>query len=958
MPKRGELIPMEGSGASIPLLSDTIKMGRGERCDVAVDNGYVSRLHAELVWDSDRWVLIHRSGANVTLVNGEVVESRRTLEDGDQITLAPNVRFRLSFREVVATAELPIAGSALTVPGVGPPTTEPDLRPEPMTIVEKHPEIHLAIVGAGPGGIAAAVQAAHEGVPHTLIERSKSANTIELYQKGKLVMAEPERLPLQEGLRVGFEQGTREEVLAEWNSALERSSVNLRTGPQFELTQIAGKMGAFQLTLKDGQILEATHVILSIGVQGTLRTFGVSGDDLPHVSYQLDDPAAYEGKQIVVVGSGDAGIENALALADHDNDVSIVNRRREFARAKPRNRSLIESAIKNGEIGYYPNSTVLRLEERAVWLTTEDGEQRLEADLVIGRLGAIAPRRFLEDMGIEFSSSEQDALPEVSGTYESNVPGIHVIGALAGYPLIKNCMNQGYEVVEAIRGATVVPADEPVLANHLKGLKGSVSDILDQIRNLIPLFSGLTTIQLREFLFDSEIKYLEPETIVFSRNDFTNTFFAIVRGSVELLGPASPADEDSNLTVIERESAAAKGRRSTLNTGDFFGVPGLVSGRRRASTVTTKSHCILIEVSRLAMNRLLRSSDSVRTEIDRTLINSALAAIVPNVQPEKLAELASSVELVTFNAGAPLFREGDKPDGLYFIRRGSVSLTKQKNGRDTVVQYVQAGNYLGEMALLAPTENRGNGAKATVKVDAMLLPTEAVIPFFEANPLLRGEFEYQAALLAAAAAAQTDDIERGTVMWLMDNTGAHEATDLLLIDESLCIRCDNCEKACAWTHEGISRLKRESGPTYETSRNTQLHIPTACQHCENPKCMDDCPPDALRRDSNGEVYIKDNCIGCGNCASACPYGVIQMAAVDELDTPSMLSRILFGAKPRIVKNPDAQPAAKHAVKCELCRALPEPKSGRPKAACVASCPTGAIVRVNPRDLVNEIVEQE
>ena len=63
----------------------------------------------------------------------------------------------------------------------------------------------------------------------------------------------------------------------------------------------------------------------------------------------------------------------------------------------------------------------------------------------------------------------------------------------------------------------------------------------------------------------------------------------------------------------------------------------------------------------------------------------------------------------------------------------------------------------------------------------------------------------------------------------------YKAGDILVIDESLCVRCDNCEKACAETHHGVSRLNREAGPTFE-----MLHVPTSCRHCENPKCMTDC----------------------------------------------------------------------------------------------------------------------
>ena len=99
-------------------------------------------------------------------------------------------------------------------------------------------------------------------------------------------------------------------------------------------------------------------------------------------------------------------------------------------------------------------------------------------------------------------------MPEVSESYESNVPGIHIVGALAGYPLIKNCMNQGYEVIEHILGSVVTPADEPVLRERFAGLEGSVSEILERIRSTIRVFAGLTSVQLREFLFDSEIRML------------------------------------------------------------------------------------------------------------------------------------------------------------------------------------------------------------------------------------------------------------------------------------------------------------------------------------------------------------------------------------------------------------------------------------------------------------------
>jgi len=168
---------------------------------------------------------------------------------------------------------------------------------------------------------------------------------------------------------------------------------------------------------------------------------------------------------------------------------------------------------------------------------------------------------------------------------------------------------------------------------------------------------------------------------------------------------------------------------------------------------------------------------------------------------------------------------------------------------------------------------------------------------------------------------------------------------VLLIDESLCVRCDNCEKACAETHHGISRLNREAGPTYNT-----LHVPTSCRHCEDPHCMTDCPPDAIHRAPNGEVFINDQCIGCGNCERNCPYGVIQLAAMPT-KKPGLLSWLLFGAGPGPGedKSPDGlahRVGSRHAVKCDLCKDI----DGGP--ACVRACPTGAAIRVEPAAFID------
>jgi Fe-S-cluster-containing hydrogenase component 2 len=108
--------------------------------------------------------------------------------------------------------------------------------------------------------------------------------------------------------------------------------------------------------------------------------------------------------------------------------------------------------------------------------------------------------------------------------------------------------------------------------------------------------------------------------------------------------------------------------------------------------------------------------------------------------------------------------------------------------------------------------------------------------------------------------------------------------------------------------------------------------------------MKDCPPDAIHRAENGEVYIENTCIGCGNCERNCPYGVIQMAPLDpNRQRPRLWQWLLWaeGDEPGVETKAYDKSMVKKAVKCDMCKDLPG------GAACVRACPTGAALRVSP-----------
>ncbi len=275
--------------------------------------------------------------------------------------------------------------------------------------------LELIIVGAGPAGLSAAARAQKLGLKYLLLESSPApANTIQRYQKGKHVMAEPAIVPLRSDL--GFAAGTREAILSSWQSGLDELDVNIRYNA--EVTAISGAKPAFELQLADGEALQSEAVVLSIGLQGNPRKMGVEGENDTSVQYTLDDPDEYSKETIVVVGAGDAAIENAVALA-RKNAVVIVNRRDEFARAKEGNLTLVTRAIEDGSISCFFNTAIASVEAKtAINLNTETGETRVECDRIIARIGAIPPRRFVESTGIGFPSDDPTTLPEkIEHTY-------------------------------------------------------------------------------------------------------------------------------------------------------------------------------------------------------------------------------------------------------------------------------------------------------------------------------------------------------------------------------------------------------------------------------------------------------------------------------------------------------------------------------------------------------------
>ena len=820
----------------------------------------------------------------------------------------------------------------------------------------------VAIVGAGPSGLSAAVRAAHYGdrCSYILLEASdRVANTVRKYQKGKHVMANPPLIPLREGLP--FEAGRREEILKGWETTSARSSLNVRYNAK--LVGVTREHGFFSLIFEKGDRVSAENVVLAIGVQGSPKGLGErgkfldgEGEDKGIVQYQLDDPDAYDGETIVICCGGDVGVENALALAENeDNRVIILNGYPDFdPKMQEANRELVDEAIEHEKIVYESKVKIDSFERiptlgKCITINIrEPTKKKIGCDRVIIRNGAFPPSQLLDEIATSTGNS-----PE--GTNGGNVYRIGSCTGEGNKSLIKSCINDGYDVIERIVNPNqrLTPVDEDFIkkkdgANLREFLErhglSTVEAGLELIRANVPLFAELEVPELRALISESKVRYLNRGGVVFRQGEYTDTFFSILEGELEFAS-----------------APGATNRNVRLGKGDYFGEIGLLSGRPRSGTVKALGKCVVLETGRRKMRDLLNRNPRIEEALNSAWLRRTLRSMFgPWVSPPDIERLQTTAALQSFDTGWTLFEEGEAPKGVFLIRDGSVVVSRNyPDGRQAILSYIAAGNVVGEGALVNSTMH-STTARAAIRSTIFFVAAEEFETLLARNLDLRTHLDANLRALLINQPAREAVGERAKVFNSLLGQGIGESTDVLLIDESLCIRCDNCEKACADTHDGISRLDREAGPTY-----ANLHVPTSCRHCEHPHCMKDCPPDAIRRRSTGEVEILDTCIGCGNCERNCPYDVIQMGKVQNalekrmprwLSRPSLYAWMLSGfatepgceqQKPNDLRTGKvADDVRKVAVKCDLCKE----QVGGP--ACVRACPTGAAIRVSPEELLD------
>lgn len=228
-----------------------------------------------------------------------------------------------------------------------------------LTDADSDDVLDLVVVGAGPGGLACALEARRLGLRFVVLERERDlGGTVARYPRRKLVATQPIDLPLFG--RLAARSYAKEELIALWKQLATEHDLPIVCGETFEGVDAAAD-GTHAVRTATG-VLHTRSVCLAIGRRGVPTRLGVEGEDLPKVAYSLLDADGYTGRRILVVGGGDSAVEAALGLAARGvNEVTLSYRRSAFFRLKPSNERRITSAIEDGRVRVVFDSRVTHI---------------------------------------------------------------------------------------------------------------------------------------------------------------------------------------------------------------------------------------------------------------------------------------------------------------------------------------------------------------------------------------------------------------------------------------------------------------------------------------------------------------------------------------------------------------------------------------------------------------------
>ena len=471
----------------------------------------------------------------------------------------------------------------------------------------------------------------------------------------------------------------------------------------------------------------------------------------------------------------------------------------------------------------------------------------------------------------------------------------------------------------------------------------------------LPVFKGVSGTFLELNKSSLVKRRIAAGEVICREGEFGSTAFYILEGSVDVfIGTpiAHVKQEDASAGWLSRirsrladrqehTRTEESGRRfipidapvdlpydkplAELGAGELFGEMTCMSFHPRSATVRAKTEVVVLEMLRNVLD-ILQKNKTFRAELDRKYRQRALETHLRSVpvfssMPADFVDyLRDRVELSRYSPGEVIVRQGEAADAFYLVRLGFVKVSERHPGGEVVLTYLGRGSYFGEMGLL------GGGVRTATctaldHVDVVKIAGEDFQLMVSRFPDIRAGLEKVARERAEQNRQRLASTEHVPIDAFL-NQGLMEAQSLLLLDLEKCTRCDQCVRACADAHDGVTRLVREG------LRFDKYLVATSCRSCRDPLCMVGCPVGSIRRRNSMEIIIEDWCIGCGLCVRNCPYGNLNLHPFEiKVPDPEKPNRMIATTR-------------KKATGCDLCMEHAEP-------SCVYACPHDAAHRVEP-----------
>src|SRR5579864_7288586 len=291
----------------------------------------------------------------------------------------------------------------------------------------------IIVIGAGPTGLARAIEAQKIGLKVIVLDKGCLVNSLFHYPANMVFFTTPELLEIGDiPFTTALQKPTREEALEYYRKVAEHYNVDLR---QYEWVKtVLGEDGDFTITATDRagrpHDYRAKKVIVSTGYYDLANKLRIPGEDLPKVSHYYGEPHPYFETDVLVIGGKNSAAIASLDLWRHGARVTLVHREAQLHHhVKYWIKPDLENRIKNEDITAYFNSWVQEIGVDHVVVNMPRGPIRLKNDFVLALIGYHPDYDFLRSMGIELS--EQQCRPVCDPvSLESNVKGVYVAGVI------------------------------------------------------------------------------------------------------------------------------------------------------------------------------------------------------------------------------------------------------------------------------------------------------------------------------------------------------------------------------------------------------------------------------------------------------------------------------------------------------------------------------------------------